>query len=131
VPYCQKYSSTDFLDLLTNHSLYIFQLDTSEYPGFTECCDHHDICYDRCNEDRAECDKSFQVCLKDMCHFDTIHRNNSRKRYKECEGVADIIYAGTIGLGCEPYLSAQRNACLCDGKKISEKQMRKAQKGEL
>jgi len=45
--------------------------------------------------------------------------------------VADIIYAGTIGLGCESYLSAQRNACLCDGKKISEKQMRKAQKGEL
>ena len=107
-----------------------FQFDTSEYPGFTECCNKHDICYDTCNKERSSCDKNFKECLKDSCHHDTLIKKHSRKKLSECEGIADVMYAGTMGLGCGSFLEAQRNACLCNGKTISKRQMEKIQESK-
>ncbi|PFX26466.1 hypothetical protein AWC38_SpisGene8838, partial [Stylophora pistillata] len=42
-------------------------LDTSNFAGFTKCCDLHDICYDTCNNDRTQCDDDFKSCLDNEC----------------------------------------------------------------
>ncbi|XP_066934200.1 group XIIA secretory phospholipase A2-like [Clytia hemisphaerica] len=114
---------------------YGVKFDTSQYPGFEGCCNTHDECYDTCNNEREDCDKQFQECLKDSCLFHTVkggvEKKLSRKKLKDCEGIADVMYAGTLGLGCGSYLEAQRNACLCDGKTLSKKQMQKIQQNEL
>ena len=38
---------------------------------------------------------------------------------------ATLMHSGTVGMGCTAYQEAQRNACLCDGKKLSVKQVKK------
>jgi len=96
----------------------------SAEPGFEECCNKHDICYDTCNEEREECDKVFKECLKDTCHMESIVKKHSREKRKECEGSADMMHAGALGLGCAAYKEAQRNACLCNGEKISKQKMK-------
>lgn len=30
-----------------------------------------------------------------------------------CKKMADIMYAGTMALGCKPYRDSQKNACEC------------------
>ena len=57
-------------------------------------------------------------------------KKHSRKKLSECEGIADVMYAGTMGLGCGSFLEAQRNACLCNGKTISKRQMEKMQESK-
>jgi hypothetical protein len=31
----------------------------------------------------------------------------------DCKGSADIMYGGTVALGCDAFLKAQENACSC------------------
>ena len=35
-----------------------------------------------------------------------------------CKSTADIMYAGTMALGCKPYKDAQKDACMCPKRKI-------------
>lgn len=93
--------------------------------SFEECCNVHDKCYDTCNSVREDCDQNFKECLNDACHLTAIHKKQSRKTLKQCESNADIMYAGAIGLGCSAYKEAQRNACLCNGRTITKKEMKK------
>merc|ERR1719378_815497 len=89
------------------------QLDTSQMPGFTECCDVHDKCYDTCNNDRSQCDEDFKSCLSSVCLFEGLSNKKSKTKIKECKALADMMYATTSSLGCAAYMESQRNACLC------------------
>ncbi len=45
----------------------MFQLDTSEFPRLTRCCNRHDLCYDTCGKERHECDEKFKTCVQKSC----------------------------------------------------------------
>ena len=92
-------------------------------PGFTECCDVHDKCYDTCNNDRKECDENFKSCLSDVCLFDGLSKNKLKSKMKECQSSADMMYATTSTLGCSAYIHSQANACLCNGRKLTKKEV--------
>lgn len=53
--------------LTTYYALFCIQLDTSQLPDMTKCCDKHDLCYDTCNSERDICDFDFKECLEDLC----------------------------------------------------------------
>ena len=33
----------------------------------TQCCNSHDLCYDRCGRTQTECDTAFRACLDRAC----------------------------------------------------------------
>jgi len=101
------------------------EVDVSKYPGMDHCCYVHDICYDTCNSGRDECDESFKDCLKDTCHHVAILKKFNNKQLDKCDQVADIMHSGTLGLGCTAYTEAQRNACLCNGRKLTKAEVEK------
>ena len=94
-------------------------------PGFTECCDIHDKCYDTCNADRKQCDEDFKSCLSNVCLFEGLSEKKSKKLMKQCQSSADLMYATTSTLGCTAYIQSQANACLCSGKKLSKKEIKR------
>ena len=47
----------------------------------------------------------------------------SQNQLKECQNAADLMYSGTIGFGCSAYKEAQRNACLCNGRTLTAKEV--------
>ena len=86
------------------------------------CCNEHDKCYDTCNEKRDKCDQDFKVCLLTSCETKA-----KGEKLKECKSVADIFHRGTVGLGCAFFIEAQRNACLCNGKRLSKTEVKMLQ----
>ena len=77
---------------------------------FSECCNVHDECYDTCGEDEDLCDLSFRKCLYRVC------RKDEHKRFldnKKCKLKAKLFYMAVVGVGCQPYKLAQKNACHC------------------
>lgn len=97
----------------------------SDHPGFTECCNEHDLCYDTCNSNRDNCDEEFKECLNNACEFESIQRKRSNDKSMECKQLIELMHSGTVGLGCAAFKEAQRNACLCDGHTLSKKEMKK------
>ncbi len=76
---------------------------------FTICCNGHDLCYDTCGNDKDECDLKFKKCLYGTC---------KEKRYefldsKKCRLKAKLFFITVLGVGCQPYISAQKSACQC------------------
>ena len=49
----------------------------------------------------------------------------TKKQMQTCQDGADVMYSATVGLGCSAYKESQRNACLCNGEKLTAKQMQK------
>ena len=77
---------------------------------FSECCNVHDVCYDTCGEDKDLCDLAFRKCLYKVC------RKDEHKRFldnKKCKLKAKLFYMAVVGVGCQPYKAAQKNACDC------------------
>jgi len=77
---------------------------------FSDCCGTHDECYDSCGEDKDLCDLAFRKCLYKVC------RKDEHKRFldnKKCKLKAKLFYMAVIGVGCQPFKDAQRNACHC------------------
>jgi len=77
---------------------------------FSDCCGVHDECYDTCGEDKDLCDLSFRKCLYRVC------RSEEHSRFldnKKCKLKAKLFYMAVVGVGCQPYKNAQRNACVC------------------
>ena len=77
---------------------------------FSDCCRNHDVCYDTCGEDKDLCDLSFRKCLYKVC------RKDEHKRFldnKKCKLKAKLFYMAVVGVGCQPFKDAQKNACLC------------------
>lgn len=87
------------------------EFDTGNLPLMTACCDTHDYCYDTCNRGKEECDKGFQQCLLNMCS--KMIDDLNKEEQEGCQATAEIMYRGTIALGCTPYKKAQKNACDC------------------
>ncbi|XP_059170275.1 group XIIA secretory phospholipase A2-like [Physella acuta] len=77
----------------------------------TSCCNKHDICYDTCNKSKDNCDTKFKDCLLDVCK--NKKKLLTKEVYQACLSSVDMMYAGTVALGCKPYREAQRNACIC------------------
>ncbi|CAH3117701.1 unnamed protein product [Pocillopora meandrina] len=106
------------------------KLDTSNFAGFTRCCDLHDICYDTCNNDRTQCDDDFKSCLDNECLLTGLGNRLPKKQLDACQTSADLMYSGTLALGCASYKEAQRNACLCNGRTITKKEMEELERNE-
>ena len=45
--------------------------------------------------------------------------------------MVDIMHSGTVGLGCTAFKEAQRNACLCNGKKLTKREMEELEKDKV
>lgn len=76
---------------------------------FTKCCDDHDLCYDTCGADKDECDLKFKKCLYRTCKGKKIEFFDSKK----CRLKAKLFYITVLGVGCQPYINAQKEACQC------------------
>ncbi|XP_070209822.1 group XIIA secretory phospholipase A2-like, partial [Littorina saxatilis] len=87
------------------------QLDTSRLPGIAKCCDRHDVCYHTCNKGKEHCDDLFKACLINMCK--AFSEFVSEGVYDGCKSAADVMYVGTLAVGCAPYVDSQRDACVC------------------
>ncbi|XP_035671456.1 group XIIA secretory phospholipase A2-like [Branchiostoma floridae] len=87
-------------------------IDTRDVPEMTRCCDKHDICYDTCGNKRQDCDDKFKTCLDNMC--EELSRTLSADQNEGCQMTSQLMYAGTMGLGCKSYKEAQKRACICD-----------------
>ncbi|CAB4060898.1 COPS2 [Lepeophtheirus salmonis] len=72
---------------------------------FSACCDRHDHCYDTCNEDKDDCDLVFKRCLYSVCKSKDILLAK-----KTCQAKAKMFYLAVIGLGCQSYKEAQKEA---------------------
>ena len=106
------------------------QLDTTHFAGFTRCCDLHDKCYDTCNNDRNQCDEDFKSCLDNECLLTGLGNRLPKEELEACQKSADLMYSGTYALGCMSYKEAQRNACLCNGRKITKNEMDELERDE-
>ncbi|XP_023323403.1 group XIIB secretory phospholipase A2-like protein [Eurytemora carolleeae] len=77
---------------------------------FSDCCHSHDYCYDTCGEDKDFCDVKFRKCLYKVCS------GEEHKKFldnKKCKLKAKLFYMTVVGVGCQPFKDAQRNACDC------------------
>ncbi|XP_005096638.1 group XIIA secretory phospholipase A2 [Aplysia californica] len=81
--------------------------------GVTKCCDEHDFCYDTCNNDKDTCDRVFKKCLQRICK--KVKGMLTDNVYEGCKSTADLLFAGTVALGCKPYKDSQEKACVCKG----------------
>ncbi|VDI36723.1 secretory phospholipase A2 [Mytilus galloprovincialis] len=72
------------------------EFDTGNLPQMTDCCD------------------DFRQCLLVMCG--KLGDDLNKEEAEGCEATAEIMYRGTLALGCSPYKKAQKNACLCNDK---------------
>jgi len=80
--------------------------DHIELQGLTKCCDDHDFCYDACNNEKEACDRVFKKCLQRICK--KLKGILSEDIYEGCKSTSDLLYAGTVALGCKPYKDAQQ-----------------------
>ncbi|XP_074618318.1 group XIIA secretory phospholipase A2-like [Acropora palmata] len=106
------------------------KIDTTHFSGFTRCCDLHDICYDTCNNDRNQCDEDFKSCLDNECLLTGLGNRLPKEQLDSCQSSADLMYSGTYALGCMAYKEAQRNACLCNGRTLTKKEMEDLERNE-
>ncbi|XP_014678219.1 PREDICTED: group XIIA secretory phospholipase A2-like isoform X2 [Priapulus caudatus] len=88
------------------------QVNFLNFPAFSHCCNGHDICYGTCGKERIICDTEFGDCLYDICRQQRIQTEQQDDKIT-CATTADLMYGGTLTLGCKAYEDAQREACLC------------------
>ena len=105
------------------HSTCLSQFDVP-HPRIEECCNHHDRCYDTCNNKRKQCDEQFNKCLNTFCATMDDHSVNSDQlKGGKCGKFVETMQLAVAGLGCPPYMESQRKSCLCDGKTLNTHQM--------
>ena len=78
--------------------------------GFMECCHEHDLCYDTCGADKDLCDLTFKRCLYSVCKGKAETQILDKKA---CKIKAKLAYMSVIGVGCQSFRSAQKDACVC------------------
>jgi len=79
-------------------------------PGFTECCNIHDICYEKCNKVKDDCDEALKTCLHGVCEAKDLPRDTSIA----CAiHIWDWMWEVVHELGCSAYEKAQKKACSC------------------
>uniref|UniRef100_A0A023GAG0 Putative salivary phospholipase a2 n=1 Tax=Amblyomma triste TaxID=251400 RepID=A0A023GAG0_AMBTT len=76
------------------------------HPDFEACCNEHDLCYDTCLSDKAQCDRSFDACMARICDTKVAVKDS-------CISTAGLFTTMTKNLGCEAFLKSQEQACIC------------------
>ncbi|XP_077495269.1 group XIIA secretory phospholipase A2-like [Amblyomma americanum] len=76
------------------------------HPDFEACCNEHDLCYDTCLADKAQCDRSFDACMARICDTKVSSKDS-------CVSTASLFTTMTKNLGCEAFLKSQEQACVC------------------
>merc|ERR1719419_504305 len=72
-------------------------------PGFTECCNNHDLCYSRCGSDKVVCDRQFDECLARICDEAEMLEFESDDS-DTCEDVASLARTAVSGsAGCVAF----------------------------
>ncbi|KAK3601801.1 hypothetical protein CHS0354_041717 [Potamilus streckersoni] len=84
---------------------FILILDLSTLPEIAECCDAHDKCYDTCNKDKLDCDKTFKKSLEKKCKDLKYFLNDDQSQ--ACHATAMVIYPEVYAVGCERYQDSQ------------------------
>jgi len=95
---------------------YGFRFEDAAFPGFTTCCNIHDRCYDECGNAKKDCDSQFQACLRVECsELDVggMSPSQAKGKAKECNAIKDGLVLAVISFGCDAFLDAQKNACVC------------------
>ena len=86
--------------------------------AFTECCNTHDHCYDKCNADKEDCDYAFKKCLYAFCKEQDREMRKNRNLDNlfdtaKCKAKAKLSFVTVVGVGCGSFRNAQKKACLC------------------
>lgn len=91
--------------------------DNYKKADLTPACNSHDVCYDTCNQEKADCDYAFLDDLKVACRAAYPERNNPKhpdsKQYLDCVDRAYQYYTAVDQYAGGAYEAAQTNACLC------------------
>lgn len=82
--------------------------------NFRPCCNNHDCCYSKCNEDKIACDNAFLSCLVSAC-LSAYGSGIKIINLKSCLEAAGTYYAFVFSLGLPFYTTGQRHACDCCG----------------
>ena len=84
-----------------------------------------------CNLDKDDCDLKFKRCLYGHCKgkFGKKKKPLQYLDRQKCKLKAKLFYVTVVGVGCQAYRDAQKNACQCV--KILEKDSsKKDQRGK-
>jgi hypothetical protein len=80
--------------------------------GLETCCDTHDYCYDTCGTSRTKCDADFSTCLTGICRSPQF----AAESQSSCQSTASLYSMGASGFGCGSFITAQHQACHCQGR---------------
>jgi len=81
---------------------YGFRFEDANFPAVTSCCHAHDLCYDECGSAKDDCDADFRRCLESVCGASS-----------DCDAIKDGLLFAVVSFGCDAFLNAQTNACVC------------------
>lgn len=82
--------------------------DYTDFDGFHECCNKHDLCWDRCRLSQAFCDDIFRMCLITAC--DANYENFAQNLL--CQQTAELMVVAVRAARCN-YIEAQKRLCKC------------------
>ena len=71
--------------------------------------------FSTCNLDKDDCDLSFKRCLYGYCKgkFGKKKKPLQYLDRQKCKLKAKLFYVTVVGVGCQAYRDAQKNACQC------------------
>lgn len=67
---------------------------------YKQCCNQHDLCWDKCGISRDLCDEQFRDCLK-------------KTSILVCQTFGELAYDIVQLTGCSIFRNNQQNACIC------------------
>ena len=92
----------------TNFHIYDIQILHYIYT----CCYPY---FSTCNLDKDDCDLRFKRCLYGYCKgkFGKKKKPLQYLDRQKCKLKAKLFYVTVVGVGCQAYRDAQKNACQC------------------
>ncbi|XP_033108258.1 uncharacterized protein LOC117109901 isoform X2 [Anneissia japonica] len=89
------------------------KFDFPVVPEIDKCCDTHDICYGTFGEEKKNCDRNLQKCLKAGCKeaMKALGRKDSHKQ--GCSMMSKLILGSVMSSSCQEYKILQEKATLC------------------
>ncbi|XP_038060242.1 group XIIA secretory phospholipase A2-like [Patiria miniata] len=92
---------------------YGLKVDLSKLPQMEQCCTSHDRCYGQCGMEKETCDLRFSQCLEKVCNRLLKTMGLTDEESEGCMMTVQLMYMTVLELGCQAYLDAQRQACIC------------------
>ena len=106
--YCENGTVTQNPDIPPSSNgcgSYGVTIDMKWCPYLNNCCDQHDLCYDRCDTTKAVCDQAFLTCTQNP------PAGCLRKVY--CKLTGQLMYEGVNLAACDAFLNARKRICFC------------------